>query len=344
MNTMNNDNRTITVGALTGRPNGPSSRVRIRQYIPRLALSGIVVQDHIPFFADSCGLPSPFKIAARIPALFRTRHVDLVWISRMLVQGHQTFERFLQRPRVMDVDDAIWLNWPFGKWAVPNAARHMDAIIAGNNYLANYFQQYCPTVYVVPTCVDISRYQIRPATANEPEKFIIGWTGLASNYRFLEPLEPVLARFLQDHPRAQIALLSNKPWQHKLPPDRVTFTSWTPLNEANALHHYSVGVMPLHDDPWSRGKCSFKMLQYMAVALPVIVSPVGMNKEVLEKGDIGFGPNTPQQWYDALDTLYRDWSLQRRLGQKGRQIVESFYSTDTGTRELARIIKMTTRK
>jgi len=341
MNTTDHNRTTITVGALTGRPNCPASRVRIRQYIPRLAPLGITVKDHIPVFADSCGLPSPFKIAARLPALYKTRHVDLTWISRMLVQGHLTFERFLHRPRIMDVDDAIWLNWPFAKWAVPHAARHMDAVIAGNNYLANYFQQYCPTVYVLPTCVDIARYHPRPTPDNEPEKFTIGWTGLASNYRFLQPLQPVLARFLTDHRRAHIALLSDKPYQHNLPPNRVTFTTWSPQNEAAALHQYSVGIMPLHDDPWSRGKCSFKMLQYMAVGLPVVVSPVGMNKEVLQKAHVGFGPSTPDDWYDALDTLYRDWNLQRQLGKKGRQIVEAFYSTDIATQELARIIKKT---
>jgi len=79
----------------------------------------------------------------------------------------------------------------------------------------------------------------------------------------------------------------------------------------------------------------------MAVGLPVVVSPVGMNKEVLQKAHVGFGPSTPDDWYDALDTLYRDWNLQRQLGKKGRQIVEAFYSTDIATQELARIIKKT---
>lgn len=335
-------NPALTVAALTGRVNSPASRVRIRQYIGRLAADGIEVQDHIPVFATGCGLPSPFKMAARLPGLWRSRPADLVWIIRTLVQGYECFERFLHRPRLMDVDDAIWLNRPFGRWTVPDVARHMDAITVGNNYLADYFHKYCRAVYVVPTCIDLSRYHLRDESAGEPDKFVIGWTGLSSNYRYLEAIEPVLARFLQDHGRATVSLLANKPWQSReIPPDRLTFTAWTAHNEAQALHDYSVGIMPLGDDRWTRGKCSFKMLQYMAVGLPVIVSPVGMNKEVLEQGEIGLGPTTPQGWYEALEALYHDWDLQRRLGAQGRHVVETYYSAEVAAGQLARIIRRT---
>jgi len=331
----------IKVAALTGGLDDPASRFRVRQYIPRLAQKGIIVNEYIPFFGKSCGLPSPFKICARIPALFRSRDADIVWISRELVQGYETFERMLKRPRVMDIDDAIWLSWPFGRFTAADIARVMDAVAAGNNYLANHFSKYCKRVYVVPTAIDLDRYQMRSDLAGSPpEKFVIGWTGLACNYKYLRTIAPVLQRFMQDHRQAELMLISNLPWKHNLPsPDRVRFVLWNKENEVAALHSMSVGIMPLTDDKWTKGKCSFKMLQYMAVGLPVVVSPVGMNQEVLQKGNCGFAATSPGEWYEALERLYGDWSLQIKLGQAGRKTVEQFYNADIIAGELTRIFR-----
>ena len=105
------------------------------------------------------------------------------------------------------------------------------------------------------------------------------------------------------------------------------------------MHSMSVGIMPLADDRWSRGKCAFKMLQYMAVGLPVIVSPVGMNRDVLDKADIGLAAGSPDQWYEALVSLYKDRTLGVELGLEGRKVVEQFYNADIIARELADIFK-----
>jgi len=332
--------QTILISALTGPRHSPASRVRIRQYIPRLARRGIIVRDHIPIFGESCGLPSPFKIAARIPALFTSRNADIIWVSRELVQGYETFERLLKRPRVMDVDDAIWLSRPLGKYSIPHIARAMDVVVAGNDYLAEYFRQYCRQVHVLPTAIDLARYQPRPVLEQPPEKFVIGWTGLPCNYQFVQPIEPVLARFLRKHDRAELMLLSSRPWKYQLlPPEKVRFITWSPENEAQVLHQFSVGIMPLPDNPWTRGKCSFKMLQYMAVGLPVIASPVGMNRQILEKAELGFAAATDDQWYNALETLYQDWSLQERLGQAGRKVVEESFNADIVGEKLADIFQ-----
>ena len=104
----------------------------------------------------------------------------------------------------------------------------------------------------------------------------------------------------------------------------------------------SVGIMPLDDTPWTRGKCSFKMLQYMAVGLPVIVSPVGMNVDVLAKGQVGFSAQSQDQWYQALETLYKDHQLQRQLGNNGRAVIEQFYDADKIAVNLADIYKAIT--
>ncbi len=150
------------------------------------------------------------------------------------------------------------------------------------------------------------------------------------------------ARFLRNHDRAEILLIANRPWDHKLlPPEKVKFIPWTPQNEASTLHEMSVGIMPLPDTDWARGKCSFKMLQYMAVSLPVVVSPVGMNQDILQKGPVGLPAQTPDHWYQALESLYNNWSQQTQMGTAGRSVVEKFYNAKTIAKELAKIIKNT---
>jgi len=341
MNHGKNPAQQITLAALTAGLNRPSSRFRIRQYISRLAEHGVVVKEHKPFSEKTYYFPGPFKAANRISALFRSRDADLVWISRGFVEGYETFERLLKRPRILDVDDAVWLRRPFGRFTMPDIARAMDTVIAGNDYLAEYFGRYCKEVHVVPTAIDLDRYTLRPEPANEqPDKFVIGWTGSSSNFKYLDAIEPVLSRFIQEYDRAELMLIANCPWEHRLlPPDKVSFVPWSEEKEVRVLHSMSVGIMPLADDKWTRGKCAFKMLQYMAVGLPVIVSPVGMNQDVLQKADIGFAAGSSDQWYEALVSLYKDRSLQMKLGLAGRKVVEQFYNADIIARDLADIFK-----
>ena len=341
MNHSANREQSITLAALTAGTNIPSSRFRIRQYIPRLAKHGVVVKEHMPFSEKTYYFPGPFKAVNRIASLFRSRDADLVWISREFAVGYETFERLLKRPRILDVDDAVWLHRPFGWFAMPDIARAMDAVIAGNAYLAEYFGKYCKKVYVVPTAIDLDRFALRPESKNEQrDKFVIGWTGTSSNFKYLDTIEPALNRFVREYDRAELILIADRPWEYKLlPAEKVRFIRWSVEEEVRVLHSMSVGIMPLADDKWSRGKCAFKMLQYMGVGLPVIVSPVGMNREVLDKGDVGLAASSPDEWYDALVSLYKDRPLQVRLGSEGREVVEQYYNADIVARELADIFK-----
>ncbi len=333
--------QSITLAALTAGFNRPSSRFRLRQYISRLAEHGVDVKELMPFSDKTYYFPGPFKAFNRISALFRSRDSDVVWISRGFVEGYETFERVLKRPRVLDVDDAVWLRGPFGLFTMPDIARAMDAVIAGNSYLAEYFGKYCKDVHVVPTAIDLDRYTLRPEPANEEgEKFVIGWTGSSSNFKYLDSIEPALARFIGEHDGAEFILIADRRWEHRLlPPERVRFVPWSVEEEVRVLHSMSVGIMPLADDKWAQGKCAFKMLQYMGVGLPVIVSPVGMNRDVLEKGDIGLAASTEEEWYEALVSLYKDRLLGVKLGSEGRKVVEKFYNADIVARDLAEIFK-----
>lgn len=341
MNDEVNAGQPITLAALTAGTKIPSSRFRVRQYIDRLAEHGVVVQEHKPFSEKTYYFPGPFKAMVKFGGLFRSREADMVWISRGFVEGYETFERLLKRPRVLDVDDAVWLRGPFGRFTMPDIARAMDAMIVGNSYLAEYFSKYCKEVHIVPTAIDLDRYTLRPESAHEPpEKFVIGWTGSSSNFKYLDTIESVLNRFIQEHDRAELILIADRPWEYRLlPPEKVRFVRWSVEEEVSVLHSMSVGLMPLADDKWSWGKCAFKMLQYMGVGLPVIVSPVGMNRDVLQKADIGFAASSPEQWYEALVSLYEEKSHGVELGLAGRKVVEQFYNADIVAGELADIFK-----
>jgi glycosyltransferase involved in cell wall biosynthesis len=341
MNDLEQPAEEITVAALTAGTIIPSSRFRMRQYISRLVEHGVNVQEHLPFSVKTRYFPGPFKAMVKLGGLFRSRDSDLVWISRGFVEGYETFERLLKRPRVLDVDDAVWLRGPFGRFTIPDIARAMDAVTAGNSYLAEYFGRYCKKVYVVPTAIDLDRYTLRPEPVNElGDKFFVGWTGSSSNFKYLDSIEPALARFIEGYDGAELILTADRPWEYKLLADeKVKFVPWSVEEEIRVLHSMSVGIMPLAEDKWARGKCAFKMLQYMGVGLPVIVSPVGMNRNVLDKGDIGLAASTEEEWYDALVSLYKDRLLGVKLGSEGRKVVEQFYNADIIARELADIFK-----
>ena len=338
---MNQIQQPITVAALTGGVKTPSARFRIRQHIESLGKQGVTVQEHIPYFEKSGGWPSPLRAAARIPGIKRARKADLVWLNKELVQGYPTFERWLKRPRVLDADDAIWLSRPLGVLAGRCIAAAMDTVIAGNSYLADYFGKYCSDVRIVPTGIDLKRYHPRSVNADQLcRKFVIGWTGLACNYNQLDAIADALKSFLDDHSNAELLLVSNRPWKTAvIAPERIRFVQWSPEIEATSLHSMSVGIMPLTDTKWTRGKCSFKMLQYMAAGLPVIVAPVGMNVDVLNKGEIGFSANSNDQWRQTLEALYYDHQLQLSMGDAGRSVIEQFYNADKLADDLAKIFR-----
>jgi glycosyltransferase involved in cell wall biosynthesis len=145
---------------------------------------------------------------------------------------------------------------------------------------------------------------------------------------------------LNTYPDAVLRIIADRKWiSPKIPPDRIDFIPWSRQIEIEALHEMTIGIMPLEDNEWTRGKCSFKMLQYMAVGLPVIVSPAGMNKEVLEKGLVGIAASTGSQWYQALEHLYKNRGECGTMGLNGRKVVEQFYSTQVTGSQIAQILK-----
>lgn len=333
----------LRVAAYTEGRNTPSARFRIRQFISQLADAGIDIRE----FPSLCGkyppasrMVRPAWAAGRViegagRALGSYRH-DLVLFQRELLSTMVTLEPLYRRPRILDVDDAIWLHRR-GSFAL-RLAGQCDGVICGNSYLADYFFAGGRPVYILPTAVDTQKFIPKPPS-DDPGN-VIGWSGTASNLRFLEQIEPSLEIVMQRFPDLRLRVVCDRAPQFRLlSPARVEYVPWTPSIEVAALQDLRVGLMPLEDTAWARGKCAFKMLTYMACGVPVVVSPVGMNQEVLAMGDVGYGPRHPSEWVDALSAVLENHGLAKSMGDSARFVVERHFSVDVLAPRLAEILR-----
>lgn len=339
--------RSLRVAAYTGGENVPSARFRMRQYVNTMPQFGIALDE----FASRAGQYPPdatwrrlaWLLAAgverslQIPGSYR---YDAVIFQRELLSTLLTLEPLFSHPRILDVDDAIWLH-PRGIFAGKLATR-CDAVICGNAYLADYFSQHCERIFLLPTAVDATYFS--PLRNLLAPTQIIGWSGTGSNLIELERIEPVLRIVMSRFPKAKLRVICNhRPRLASLQADRVEFVCWTPSVEVSALQNLQIGLMPLQDTAWTRGKCAFKMLTYMACGVPIVASPVGMNADVLKLGNVGFGPSTQDEWVDALTTLLAEPDAARQMGDAGRAVIEDNFSVQILSARLAEIIRTVAR-
>ncbi len=337
----------LRVAALTGERNVPSARFRVGQFIGPLRGHGVDVSWHP---APISNYPPrsrwlrplwlPATVAARVPAIAATRAADVTLLQRELVSTLSTLEGLTRRPRVFDVDDAIWLRRG-GAFAAA-IVRGCDLVIAGNDYLAEWFLRHNRRVVVLPTAVDTARFRPRDADVEDggDRAVVIGWSGTSSNLEYLRAIEGPLARVLHERPRCRLEVCSSEPPRFAgLPADRVRFDPWSPATESAFIRRLDIGLMPLPENEWTLGKCSFKMLLYMACGVPPVVSPVGMNAQVLDRGTIGLGAKTDAQWVEALLALIDDAGLRRRYGNAGAGLAASDYSVTALAPRLAALLE-----
>jgi len=323
----------VRVAAYTGGVMVPSARARVRQYIGPLSRFGITVREYpLPLgniLPQRRGL-RPLWIAAtalsRTAALACSWKADVTWISRQLLPAFAPIQAMAKRPIILDVDDAVWLNT--GGHRVGDLARASDLVVCGNAFLAHQFSLWNSNVAVIPTAVDTSWYRPHPnRDRGSNGALVLGWTGTSGNFPFLYAIEAALQRTFAHYPHATLLVIADKPPQFKfLPASRVGFEPWTPRTELAAFARMSIGLMPLAHDDWCSGKCSYKMLCYMAAGLPVVVTAAGMNREVLALGSVGLSAGSEQEWVDTLIALLGDRQLRRRMGDAGRAVVEKHYS------------------
>lgn len=331
----------VAVAMITQGENIPSTRFRLTQHATTLSSQGI----EPAFFHSRYGAYPPARNWRRpawlarslIDAFQRAQRAskfDICVLQREMISTLATFETSIRCPIILDVDDAIFLQSRFG--SVPMLARSASVIVCGNEFLADYFSDF-GSVEVLPTGVDTCRFTPR-AVWSESEQ-VIGWSGSSSGFGYLYEIESALVRILHEFPAAKIRIISDKAAVFSLlPEDRVEFRRWSPETEVADLQGFTVGLMPLKDGLWERGKCSFKMLTYMACGIPVVVSPVGMNVTVLAHAESGFAAHSINDWVDAVSFLLGNVSVARTMGARGRTVIEEFYSSDVVGRKLTQII------
>jgi len=349
----------LKVAALTSGVDIPSRRFRVHQFIPDLAKLAVDVEEYCPLISQHARLPGKlsnirmrylppvlagqmlFNSALRIPGILGSYSADVVWLERSFIPGLEVLAKSLKRPVVLDVDDAVWLMNPLGERSARFLTGCVDAVVAGNSYLANWYSSYCRNIYILPTAIDCRRYSPgRPPELFDGGEFVVGWIGTSSNFAQLRSAEKGIADFLGMHPEARFLVVADKPPDlREVPPGQICFEPWSAQTEVAAIQKMDVGIMPLIDNDWTRGKCSFKMLQYMATGIPVAVSNVGNNKDVLSKGQCGIGIEPGGDWSAALEYLFKDPPLRRRMGQEGRSIVETYYSVTIAAENLAKVFR-----
>ncbi|MEQ9424493.1 MAG: glycosyltransferase family 4 protein [Cyclobacteriaceae bacterium] len=266
---------------------------------------------------------------------------DIVFIHREAAPlGPPVFEwmisKILQKKIIYDFDDAIWIpntsleNSKVSKlkWhsKVDSICKWSWRISCGNTYLAEYAKQFNRNVVLNPTTID-QRYHA-PGKTNESKPLTIGWTGTHSTLKYLEAVIPIISQ-LEGNYDFKFRVISDKAPEFEL--ESMEFVKWRLESEIDDLNDIDIGLMPLPDDPWSKGKCGFKALQYMALEIPALVSPVGINKEIVEDAIQGYHCSTSQDWKNSIEKLLVSEPLRKKMGQAGRKKVIEGYSVKSNT-------------
>ena len=326
----------------------PGQRFRIEQWEPILRQSGVEIT-YAPF--ESAELNAVLyqrghtldKVGAVMKSMRRRRAemklvegFDLIYLFReAALLGPPWFERTLAAsgvPVVFDFDDAIFIaykspsNGYLSYLKFPNKTaeicRLSTHIMAGNQYLADYALENNPRVTLVPTTIDTEKY-LPVDKSVEPETITIGWSGSYSTIQHLDTIRDLLQELAKTE-KFRLRVIGTP--EYDLPGVEVEAMQWRGASEVEDLSKIDIGLMPLPDDKWTRGKCGFKALQYMGLAIPCIISPVGVNTTIVRDGENGFLADTTPEWIEKIKLLLHSPELRRKLGQAGRETVEREYS------------------
>jgi len=306
-------------------------RLRQAGYRGRLASSFPHKYDYIPQIG--------FRPSQLLKKLVRGCHLleqfvrrfDVVIIDRELfdADSHAWEDRFRRAARtlLLDVDDGVFLRYP-DKYE--HLARIADGVLAGNDEIADYTRPFNQHITLMPTCIELDDYPVRSFTG-EQQPPVIGWMGTTGNLPFLEVCAPALRNLAREH-TFELRLIAGEsaPLESiDLAGVDVRFIPWRGATEVAELSRFDIGLMPLPaGQPWMKYKCGLKLLQYMAIGIPGVASPIGVNARIIQQGANGYVAATTDEWEASLGQLITDTSLRRKLGQAARQTVEEEYSVE----------------
>jgi glycosyltransferase involved in cell wall biosynthesis len=343
---------------LTTGLNTPSTRFRVLQHISLYRKKGVfckVVHGFPDRFYGFTGikvidlliLPIMYiiKFFLRVIAiiLFAGRY-DVVYIQRELLPGlTPLLEKLVfifNKNIVFDFDDAIFLRYKQDTNPIGKVISLSRLTIAGNEYLADFAKKFSKNILVCQTVINTKKFI--PLNLSRPAKpLTLGWIGSASNLRYLLLLTNVLGTItLKYYPHIRLLIVSDQKPNFPLP-IKTIYIKWNKNTEVEDLNKMDIGLMPLLDTPWEKGKCGFKIIQYMACGIPVVASAVGANIQVLQDGKQGFLVNTDNEWIEKLSVLIEDHKLRKRMGQEARKRAVESFSLDDCNRKILGAIKET---
>ena len=325
----------------------PGQRFRIEQWAPVLAAGGVELT-YAPFETDELKavLHTGGNVLAKVEAVTKNMRLrgreldnvadyDLVYLFReAAILGPPWFERKIAKagvPIVFDLDDAIFVSYKspsngyLSYLKFPTKTAEICALSAhimpGNEYLREYCSKYNQNLTIIPTTIDTEKYTVveRP----EPETVTIGWSGSFSTVQHLDTIRDVLQELAKtENFRLRVIGTPN----YKIPGVDTEAMQWRSSTELEDLREIDIGLMPLPDEDWSRGKCGLKALQYMALGIPTICSPVGVNSTIIKDGENGYLADGTAEWVEKLKLMLHSPELRRNIGEAGRKTVEDEYS------------------
>ncbi len=338
---------------------GPSSRYRFYQFFPYLenesfdlSVSPFFDKRYVNYlFSDRLSIKlfnpigSYFK---RTSELFFNGSYDLIWMEKEAFPWiPASIEKLLCKtsvPYVIDYDDAIFHRYDqhsnfFVRRSLSRKISQIMArsttVVAGNQYIAGYAEKHgARRIEILPTVVDTDK--VIQKTFFKNDSFTIGWIGSPSTSRHINVAVPALNQLCQDKHIQFSAIGAHKKDVNEI---QCQLIPWKQETEFQEINHFDVGIMPLPETPWERGKCGFKLIQYMACGLPVIASPVGMNKDIVDHGVNGFLADGVDDWIEYLEVLKENPDLCRKMGEAGRKKVENDYSLQAIAPKLVELLK-----
>jgi len=275
---------------------------------------------------------------------------DIVFLQRKRFnQPRLGLLRKRARRIIYDFDDSVMYRNSKAKDPVSSTRKrrfvrmiqNSDFVIAGNEFLKGEVLPYNSNVEVMPTAIDREKYAIKPYPVQQ-KKVILGWIGDHGSIHYLEKMKPIFERVGEKYPEVELKIVCDTFFEC----DRMNVIKkhWTSEEEVADLQGFDIGLMPLIDDPWSWGKCGFKIVQYQAVGLPVVCTPVGVNRDLVEDGVNGFYAMTPAEWEEKLSRLIEDPALREKMGREGRQRVLRNYTYQTCAPHLVSILERVAQK
>jgi len=327
----------------------PPQRFRIEQWMPYLESQGVkctfspfmtpslrkVLYSRGHFLVKSWQMITAFM--KRLMTAHQGKSYDIIYLCReACLAGPAVAERIMAWtgvPIVYDFDDALFHRYisPFNSFfsllkfsgKTATLCRIASHVIVGNRYLYEYATRHNKCVTIVPTTIDTVKYKLVEKIRSE-SPLVVGWTGSQSSTRYLPLLYPILQALSRRYPLMFLAVGAR---QFTIPGVKIEVKDWNPETEVEDLTRMDIGVMPLPDEGWAKGKCGLKLLQYMALGIPPVASPVGINTEIIQDGVNGFLASTEEEWVRKLSRLFQDRDLRQRMGLESRKTVEERYSS-----------------